>query len=133
MNRHSDRIYLRRVARHLICPRKQRKLLLEQARQEVSAFCAQEERTDLHSLTHKFGQPSVFADALMTDFSYLQRLRFARRKTRQLTAAVLALALVCGAALVETVHIYRCNSGYQVVTVVEVEEQTGPGTASYSE
>lgn len=126
MNRRSDRTYLRRVAKHLICPRRQRKLLLEQARLEVASFCAQDGQADLRSLTHKFGQPSAFADTLMTDFSYLQRLRFARRKTRQLLAAALILVLLSGAALVETVHIYQVYSGYTIVTEAEVESNLYP-------
>ena len=42
MNRYPERIYLRRVARHLTCPRRERNRLLEQARLEIGAFCAEE-------------------------------------------------------------------------------------------
>lgn len=62
MNRYPERIYLRRVARHLTCPRRERNRLLEQARLEIGAFCAQEGPADLRRLQQAFGQPTVFAD-----------------------------------------------------------------------
>ena len=122
MNRYPERIYLRRVARHLTCPRRERNRLLEQARLEIGAFCAQEGPADLRRLQQAFGQPTVFADTLMSEFSCLQRLRFVRRKRRQLLAAALVLLLLSGLILKETVFIYHDNSGYDVVTVAQIVE-----------
>ena len=121
MNRYPERIYLRRVARHLTCPRRERNRLLEQARLEIGAFCAQEGPADLRRLQQAFGQPTVFADTLMSEFSCLQRLRFVRRKRRQLAAA-LVLLLLSGLILKETVFIYHDNSGYDVVTEAQIVE-----------
>ena len=122
MNRYPERIYLRRVARHLTCPRRERSRLLEQARLEIGAFCAQEGPADLRRLQQAFGQPTVFADTLMSEFSCLQRLRCVRRKRRQLRAAALVLLLLSGLILKETVFIYHDNSGYDVVTEAQVVE-----------
>lgn len=122
MNRYPERIYLRRVARHLTCPRRERNRLLEQARLEIGAFCAQEGPADLRRLQQAFGQPTVFADTLMSEFSCLQRLRFVRRKRRQLRAAALVLLLLSGLILKETVFIYHDNSGYDVVTEAQIVE-----------
>ena len=122
MNRYPERIYLRRVARHLTCPRRERNRLLEQARLEIGAFCAQEGPADLRRLQQAFGQPTVFADTQMSEFSCLQRLRFVRRKRRQLRAAALVLLLLSGLILKETVFIYHDNSGYDVVTEAQIVE-----------
>ena len=122
MNRYPERIYLRRVARHLTCPRRERNRLLEQARLEIGAFCAQEGPADLRRLQQAFGQPTVFADTLMSEFSCLQRLRFVRRKRRQLLAAAQVLLLLSGLILKETVFIYHDNSGYDVVTEAQIVE-----------
>ena len=122
MIRYPERIYLRRVARHLTCPRRERSRLLEQARLEIGAFCAQEGPADLRRLQQAFGQPTVFADTLMSEFSCLQRLRFVRRKRRQRLAAALVLLLLSGLILKETVFIYHDNSGYDVVTEAQVVE-----------
>ena len=122
MNRYPERIYLRRVARHLTCPRRERNRLLEQARLEIGAFCAQEGPADLRRLQQAFGQPTVFADTLMSEFSCLQRLRFVRRKRRQLLAAALVLLMLSGLILKETVFIYHDNSGYDVVTEAQIVE-----------
>ena len=122
MNRYPERIYLRRVARHLTCPRRERNRLLEQARLEIGAFCAQEGPADLRRLQQAFGQPTVFADTLMSEFSCLQRLRFVRRKRRQLLGAALVLLLLSGLILKETVFIYHDNSGYDVVTEAQIVE-----------
>ena len=122
MNRYPERIYLRRVARHLTCPRRDRNRLLEQARLEIGALCAEEGPADLRRLQQAFGQPTVFADTLMSEFSCLQRLRFVRRKRRQLLAAALVLLLLSGLILKETVFIYHDNSGYDVVTEAQIVE-----------
>jgi hypothetical protein len=122
MNGCPEYLYLKHVAAHLTCPRKERNRLLQQAKQEINAYCTQLPHVDLRELKLKFGQPIDFADALMTHFTYLRRLQFVRRKIRQLLTAALALLCVCGILLFQINRISNADSGCLAVSYIQSSE-----------
>ncbi len=129
----SDRKYLARVRRYLVCSADSRRRLLWQARQMVEDFLQENPGADDHALVAAFGAPKEFAEQMLATLEW-KEIAAARRRRRRLAveAAVLAVLVVISCCVFRAydpeIFITRATPLNPTYDVVGYREMVGTGS-----